>query len=239
MDHTEEEKFTLFPMEIVQNFKETDQDQANFASKVFGIVAFQLLISLIFCLISFTEKGSQFYLSHYYLAIFMMTETFCTMLPLACSKNLARSVPINYILLISFTTGEAYLFGLFCAYFTIHSVIYALIISTAIVSILGIYAFTTKNDYTPWNAGLVVFLVAFISFTLCLTFVKIPFLNMLYSTVGSILFGLYLVVDLQMLFKSEEPHYDMDDYIIAAMNIYLDVLNIIIYLINLIGKRRN
>ena len=61
-----------------------------------------------------------------------------------------------------------------------------------------------------------------------------PFLNNLYCAVGIICFGLYLIVDTQMIMGGREVSFGIDDHIIAALHLYIDVIQIFLYVLELL-----
>ena len=67
-------------------------------------------------------------------------------------------------------------------------------------------------------------------------FINIPWLNMLISICGVIVFGIYLIFDTQLILGKGELALEIDDYVFAAMNIYLDIINIFLYILEILGK---
>ena len=60
-------------------------------------------------------------------------------------------------------------------------------------------------------------------------------MNTVYASIGAVLFSLYLIVDLWLTYEI----YEIDDYVIAAVDIYLDIINIFIYILALLGTTDN
>ncbi len=54
------------------------------------------------------------------------------------------------------------------------------------------------------------------------------------AAAGALLFCGYLVFDTQLLIQ----RLDLDDYIWAAVQIYLDVVNLFLYILRLLGQQR-
>lgn len=52
---------------------------------------------------------------------------------------------------------------------------------------------------------------------------------------GAILFSLFLIFDTQMIMKKFSP----EDYITATITLYLDIINIFINILRVMGERRN
>ncbi len=216
-------------------------ERGNFMAKVYGIVAAQLGVTAVFCGVATSDEGSAFFLDHFALGMVMMVVSFASLLPLAFSARLARTFPANYGFLLVFTVSESYLLGVVCAYYEAGSVLVAILISTVIVVGLTVYAAVSREDFTAWGGALLVGLLGLILFSVMAMFVNRPILNTALSAAGAVLFGLYLVADTQMIIGQDnrEVTYDIDDYIMAAMNIYLDVINIFLYVLRIVGERRS
>ena len=56
--------------------------------------------------------------------------------------------------------------------------------------------------------------------------------------VGLIIYSIYLVVDTQLMMGNFGLKYEIDDYIIVALNLYLDIINLFIYLLKLFGESK-
>lgn len=116
-------------------------------------------------------------------------------------------------------------------------VVLAMLATFGIVSGLGVYAATTQHDHTGWLASLT-------SSLCCLIFMGL--LNLLFGLhvlytielyLGTLIFFGYIIVDIQTYLKrSVKLNYIQPDlHIEAALNIYLDVINIFLRLLKIIG----
>ena len=56
-----------------------------------------------------------------------------------------------------------------------------------------------------------------------------PTMRMIYCGIGVIVFGLYIIFDTQYIIGGERRQYSInkDDYILGAMILYIDIINII------------
>ena len=196
------------------------------------------MITLFFCAMACTVSGAEFFKTHDGLLIIMIIVTFVTLIPLACCVNVARRVPMNYILLLLFTLGEGYSVGYICAFYEPVSVLLVVGITAAIVLGLTFYAMYTKTDFTILGGIMIVLLIGLILLGIVGMLTNIPFLNTLYCTLGAILFSVYIIIDTQMLLGKGRIKYSMDDYIKAAINIYLDIINLFLYLLELFGNKQ-
>jgi len=217
--------------------KPTEWERAGFVQKVYGILSLQLVITCMFCIVASTKSGALFFQEHSGFAIFMMLLAIICMIPLACFSNIARRVPINYILLFLFTIAEGYSIGFICSFYTSGSVLIVIAITASIVLGLTFYAMYTKSDYTLMGGIMVVLLIGLMILGIITIFFNVPFLRTLYCAMGAILFSFYIVIDTQLILGKGSARYSMDDYIIAAMNLYLDIINVFLYLLELFGNR--
>lgn len=226
-------------LEFPADNKALDIEREGFIHKVYGILSYQLGITFIFCLFACTDGGSEFFVYHTGLLIFMMILTFATIIPLACSQQIARTVPYNYIILTIFTVAEGYMVGFVCAFYDPASVVIVMAMTASIVFGLTIYAMYTKQDYTTMGGILVCCLIGLFVFGIIASVANVPFLKTLYCAMGAILFSVYIVVDTQLIIGKGRNVYSMDDYIMAAINIYLDIINLFLYLLELFGNKRD
>ena len=56
--------------------------------------------------------------------------------------------------------------------------------------------------------------------------------NGLYSWLGTLVFCGYVVIDTQMIMNK----FGVDDYIIAAIELYLDILNLFLYILSILSE---
>jgi protein lifeguard len=53
-----------------------------------------------------------------------------------------------------------------------------------------------------------------------------PFVQTVYAALGAFLFSAYLVYDIQLVMGGKRVEISTDEYIIAALMIYLDIINL-------------
>lgn len=63
----------------------------------------------------------------------------------------------------------------------------------------------------------------------------------IYATLGVCVFGIFLVYDTQLVVggKHRAISFSSDDYIFAALNLYIDIVQLFLYLLRLFGNSRN
>jgi FtsH-binding integral membrane protein len=217
------------------------QLRLGFIKKVYSVLSLQLAITIAFVALSFIDSVQRFYIEwmnpFFWIA---MVGSICIAIPLICFKRVAKKVPTNYILLISWTICESYMVGTLCAFVNSpQTVIIAGLMTTLVTVALTIYACTTKTDFTFCMGFLWAFSMLMICWGLFFLIFRfyVPFLHTLYCVLGVMLYSIYLIYDTQLVMGKFGFEYSIEDYIIAAMMIYIDVIQIFIYLLSLLSRK--
>ncbi len=111
-------------------------------------------------------------------------------------------------------------------------------LTAAITVGLTIYAFCTKTDFTTCGGILVVCLVALIVGGIISIFIRNKWLNLILSIAGVILFGIFLVYDTQLVVGKNNRMYSIDDYVMAAINLYIDIIQIFLHILAILGSAK-
>ena len=61
--------------------------------------------------------------------------------------------------------------------------------------------------------------------------------NIIICTIGVFLFGIYLILDTQFVMGGKRYQLSLDDYIVGALILYMDIVMIFLYLLSLFGGR--
>jgi FtsH-binding integral membrane protein len=158
-----------------------------------------------------------------------------TIIPLACSQDLRRRVPHNFILLGIFTFAESLTIGVLVAW-SPGVALRAFIITTAMVFGLTLFAFQTKIDFTILNGFMFCALLIFSVVGLLMLFFPTGRLNTVYAGFGVLIFSIYLLIDTQMLTGGNHKYQiSPEDYIFAALTIYMDIIQIFLYIMQILA----
>jgi FtsH-binding integral membrane protein len=98
------------------------------------------------------------------------------------------------------------------------------------VASLGAVGYATRRDLSAWYRVLFWALLGLILFGLVAIFVSIPQENIIWSVAGLVIFGGYTVLDFNRLRRSGQA-----DAVPIAASIFLDVLNIFLFFLQLFG----
>lgn len=120
-----------------------------------------------------------------------------------------------------------------CRMYDIRYYLYILFI--AIVIGLTAYAIFTPTDFSVKGGIMILCLIALIMFGIFCAWT--PVLNNLYCCLGVIVFGIYLVIDTQLIIGGRRLAISMDDYVVGALILYMDIIQIFLYLLQLFGRR--
>ena len=159
--------------------------------------------------------------------------------PLIMAQRAAREFPKNIILTFLFTFIE----GIFIAPFLLLAernapgvVSQAAILTFAAFGVLSLYAVVSRRDFSAWGSFLMVGVFVLFAAIILNAFVGSAAGGLWIAAVGVMLFSGLLVFDTWRLLRSGA--YGQDDYVLAAVAIYLDLLNMFIFILSLLGGGR-
>jgi protein lifeguard len=59
-----------------------------------------------------------------------------------------------------------------------------------------------------------------------------PYMSyMFYCSLGVIIFGIYIIIDIQMIVGGKRFEISYDDYIFAALILYIDIIRLFLYVL--------
>lgn len=214
------------------------QVRHGFIRKVFGILSIQLGVTFGWCLLCAYNTSTKLYMQENMWPLALGTTlSIVSMIGLLCCGNAARSYPTNYALLSVFTFAESLLLGGVCAQYDADAIAVAVGTTVGVVFALVLFASQTKHDFTGCGPYLFVALSTMLLYSIVAgMFGVLP--GMGYSVMGTILFSFYLVYDVQLVIGGKGRYQlSPDDYIFAALAIYLDIINLFLYILQMLNDR--
>ena len=147
-----------------------------------------------------------------------------------------KKVPHNYLFLFLFTFANGWLASITCLRMNPMVVLEAALLTLAVVIGITIYAMTTSSDFTYCGAFLWIASMIFSMGSMLLYAFGIHN-SFFQAVVGVILFSCYLVWDTQMIMGGDEKRaqFDEDSYILAAVSLYLDIINLFLNLLQILN----
>ena len=230
-------------LELMVDDKEDDKIierklRKGFITKVYGIIFVQLLITTITVYISLDNEAiMKFMMQNNYIIFFSAISAIIVLLILVCGK-LTNVVPINYVLLLIFTIFESITVAFVTVFYEPISVLSCAGLSMLIVFGLTMYACFTKRDFTMMGGFLFSCSIILIFLGIIGLFFRSYFYQMFLNSMGVLLMSVYLIYDTQLVIGKNSQLIKLDDYILGALNIYLDIINIFLKILRLLGKKK-
>jgi len=212
-----------------------------FIRKVYSILMVQMLITSGFiALFLFYSPIKEWTYANPGVFYGAMAVTLVLSIALACCESVRRKTPTNFICLFVFTIAEAFLLGTAASTFDTEAVLIAAGITTGICLALTLFSFQTKIDFTVYSGFVFVSIIVLLLFGLLAAIIRSNILNIVYASVGALLFSFYLVYDTQLLIGGNHKFaISPEEYIFAALSLYLDVVNIFLYVLQIVGAARD
>ncbi|XP_053322605.1 protein lifeguard 1-like [Spea bombifrons] len=211
-----------------------------FIRKVYITLAIQLTITVgIICMFIFWETLKEWVQDTPYFAYALLPAVLILIMVLLCCENARRKVPFNFILLGIFTIVEGCMLGAISALYDVDAVMWAGGATVVVTLGLTLFALQSKWDFTIMSGGLCCALLVLLCFGMLCAILRSFWLNIVYACIGTFIFGMYLVVDTQLILGGKHRYsVSPEEYIFAALNIYLDIVNLFLLLLQLFGLCR-
>ncbi|XP_074538088.1 protein lifeguard 2-like [Halichoeres trimaculatus] len=228
--------------EMLREFTWDDRNiRRIFIRKVYSILMIQLMVTLaIVAIFTFCDPVKDYIQTNpgWYWASYAVF--FVTYLTLSCCSAPRRQFPWNLILLAIFTLSLSYMTGMLSSFYNTKSVVMCLGITAAVCLLVTALSFQTKIDVTSYQGVFLTFcLVMFISgmaLIIVRPFQYVPWLESIYAILGAILFTMFLALDTQLLMGNKRYTLSPEEYVFATLNIYLDIIYIFSFLLQIFGR---
>lgn len=211
----------------------------GFIRKVYSILLCQILVTIMFiCLFLYAPAVQHFAQANSWLFILAICLTFVMLIILACCPDVRRQSPVNMICLAIFTICEGFLLGGIAGTYNEKAVLMAVGVTAVVTFALTIFAFQTKIDFTMMGGLLFVFLIILICFGFLCAIIQNEYASLAYACLGALLFSVYIVFDTQMMIGGKHKYsLSPEEYIFAALNLYLDIVNLFLFILSIFGSR--
>lgn len=206
----------------------------GFIRKVYGILSVQLFVTTIFSLLAMvSDSVKKFMINNFGILLLMLLLAIFLPCVIVCCNGQMRQFPQNYIILGVFTLAESYLIGFICAYTKPEVVFMAASMTFVMVASLTIYAITTKNDITIQGGLIFILFAAFFLFGIFGIFIHYRLFHVILALIGVIIFSIYIIYDTQLIMGNRREMIEVDDYILGAFMLYVDIINIFLELLKI------
>jgi FtsH-binding integral membrane protein len=211
----------------------TGEERAALVRRTYSLVLVSVLVTMV---------GASFGLSQRSLMAAVAQHPFISGLaaiaPLIIAGRAKTQFPMNigFVLLFNFAMGVLISPTLFIYGNRQPGLIgQAAVLTIGAFGILTLYAFVSRRDFSAWGGFLMVGLYVLIGTMLLNYFFQNAAVDLWLASVAVLLFSGLLLFDTWRL----RNFYGPDEYVGAAVNIYLDLLNMFLAILRIMGNRRN
>jgi FtsH-binding integral membrane protein len=146
------------------------------------------------------------------------------------------------LVFLAYAALNGVVLSLIFAVYTTASIASTFLIAAAMFALLALWGYTTKADLTGWGS----FLFMALAGQLIGLIVNFFWLNQTFywitTATGILIFSGYTAYDVQKLKRYDVPGADQDavrkEAIVGALALYLDLVNLFLYLLRIFGRRR-
>ncbi|KAL5219014.1 hypothetical protein ABZP36_019698 [Zizania latifolia] len=203
--------------------------------KIYVILSAQLaMTAAVAAFVVKVRAVSEFFVSSnagFVLYIFLVFLPIILLCPL---RYYYQKHPVNLLLLGLFTVSISFAVGMTCAFTSGKVILEAAILTAVVVISLTAYTFWAAkrgHDFSFLRPFLFSALMVLILFSLIQMFFPLGKMsNMIYGALASIIFSGYIIYDTDNIIK----RYTYDEYVWAAVSLYLDVINLFLSLLRLL-----
>ncbi|KAK9945586.1 hypothetical protein M0R45_011094 [Rubus argutus] len=205
----------------------------GFIRKVYAILTVQLLVTIAVAATVYIFRPISSFFARTVLGLSLYFTIIVTSLLLIAMLFFGKKQPLNHFHLGIFTICLSLMVGMSCAFTSGKVIVEAAILTAVIFLSLSLYTFWTArrgHDFSFLGPFLFAALTGLLVFGLIEFFYPVD--NVTNGVVGIITFCGYVVYETENLIK----RYKHDEYISAAIVLYLDILNLFLKLVR--WKRR-
>jgi FtsH-binding integral membrane protein len=211
----------------------TGEERATLVRRTYSLVLVSVLVTVVGASFGLSQPQlMQSVAQHPFIAFF------CALAPLLLATRKKADFPMNIglVLLFNFVMGVMISPALFVYGRTQPGLIgQAAVLTIGAFGILTLYAFVSRRDFSAWGSFLIVGLWVLIGTMFLNFFFPNAMVDLWLASVAVLLFSGLLVFDTWRL----RNFYGPDEYVGAAVQIYLDLLNMFMAVLRVLGNRRN
>uniref|UniRef100_A0A1B6IAP3 Uncharacterized protein n=1 Tax=Homalodisca liturata TaxID=320908 RepID=A0A1B6IAP3_9HEMI len=214
--------------------------RSKFVRKVYLILSVQLGFTTAFNIPFLYMDDVQEFIYDYSWIVFVALSVFVVpYFMLVCCESTRRSFPTNVILLVIMTIGMAGVCGFVTGKLDTEVVFYAFLLTVVVTLSITVLAIFCPFDFTSCTMVMCVVFIVLIAFSMIALVIIIVthsrIVNLIYSGICVILFSLFLIFDTQAIIGGRRVSLSPEEYILGAIQIYVDIVEIFLNFLELIG----
>jgi FtsH-binding integral membrane protein len=211
----------------------TGEERATLVRRTYALVLVSVLVTIVGVSFALSQPAVlQAVAQHPFIAFL------AALAPLFIAGRVKAAFPMNigFVLLFNFAMGVMISPAIFFYGSRQPGLIgQAAVLTIGAFGILTLYAFVSRRDFSAWGGFLMVGLWVLIGTMLLNVFFQNAAVDLWLASVAVLLFSGLLLYDTWRL----RNFYGPDEYVGAAVQIYLDLLNMFMAILRVMGNRRN
>jgi FtsH-binding integral membrane protein len=211
----------------------TGEERATLVRRTYALVLVSVLVTIVGVSFALSQPAVlQAVAQHPFIAFL------AAIAPLFIAGRVKAAFPMNigFVLLFNFAMGVMVSPAIFFYGSRQPGLIgQAAVLTIGAFGILTLYAFVSRRDFSAWGGFLMVGLWVLIGTMLLNVFFQNAAVDLWLASVAVLLFSGLLLYDTWRL----RNFYGPDEYVGAAVQIYLDLLNMFMAILRVMGNRRN
>ena len=211
----------------------TGEERATLVRRTYALVLVSVLVTIVGVSFALSQPSVlQAVAQHPFIAFL------AALAPLFIAGRVKAAFPMNigFVLLFNFAMGVMISPAIFFYGSRQPGLIgQAAVLTIGAFGILTLYAFVSRRDFSAWGGFLIVGLWVLIGTMLLNVFFQNAAVDLWLASVAVLLFSGLLLFDTWRL----RNFYGPDEYVGAAVQIYLDLLNMFMAILRVMGNRRN
>jgi FtsH-binding integral membrane protein len=211
----------------------TGEERATLVRRTYSLVLVSVLVTMVGASFGLSQPNLMAAVARHPFIAF-----FCSLAPLLLATRKKAEFPMNIglVLLFNFVVGVIISPALFFYGRQQPGLIgQAAVLTLGAFGILTLYAFVSRRDFSAWGSFLMVGLWVLIGTMFLNFFFRNAAIDLWLASISVLLFSGLLVFDTWRL----RNFYGPDEYVGAAVQIYLDLLNMFMAILRITGNRRS
>jgi FtsH-binding integral membrane protein len=211
----------------------TGEERATLVRRTYSLVLVSVLVTIVGVSFALSQPSVLQAVAQHPIIAFL-----AALAPLFVAGRMKAAFPMNigFVLLFNFAIGVMISPAIFFYGSRQPGLIgQAAVLTIGAFGILTLYAFVSRRDFSAWGGFLIVGLWVLIGTMFLNLFFQNTAVDLWLASVAVLLFSGLLLYDTWRL----RNFYGPDDYVGAAVQIYLDLLNIFMAVLRVMGNRRN
>ncbi|XP_028329119.1 protein lifeguard 1-like, partial [Gouania willdenowi] len=212
-----------------------DTVRRGFIRKVFSLLILQLLFTFsVVCVFTFSTVVKEAVQTNLwaYLSSFIIFAVVA--IALSFSESFSRRHPWNVVGLAVVTLSLSYMVGTIASFHDTYAVIIMMGVTLVITVSIILFSAQTKWDFTICYGVVLILAVDLIMFGIICIFYNSYITDVVYGCLGALFYSLFLLIDCQLMMGVMSFRLDPEEYVRAALTIYLDIILLFLYLL---GRR--